>query len=456
MSLKRFLEPISPENPCGPDLFEAMDDPFESYMLQAEDRLPQQFFNAEGRFRVDPGSIKVQAEIDKAAALMERSRDLRVLAWLAQFCAAARDLGAMVEAIELMAELLETYGAQLHPRTSEDEIDRCNAIEMLDGASSMRLPLEFMPLAKDRRLNVLTWRRVAIADGRRNPVSEDGEPGDLDALMAALRSAENSEQVTASHGLVTRLKEAMTRIEYACLADESRPFRPNLEKVHGQIDALLALLHEARPDLAGEEAMSADATQDDEGTGPDSGPASTPSVVPAGSISSPRQARLALEALELYFARNEPSSPSFLLVRQARQLQGRPLVEALELLVPSKFEDARIDFSRDMGFVMTMERMRALSDLEMETDEDAAGGGSNEDIGEDGPSASNAEPESAKPSAVTISTRSDASSMMSALERYFTATEPSSPIPLLLTRARGYLNQSFSAILAEMFPPDND
>lgn len=452
MSLQRFLEPISSDDPCGPDLFEAMDDPFETYMLDAEDRLPQQFFTPEGKFRVDPSSIKIKAEIEKASALLERSRDLRVLAWLAQFCAAARDLGTLVECAEVIAGLLETYSSDVHPRLTEDEIFRCNALEMLDGGTAMRLPLEFMPLAKDRRHGVLSWRRVAISDGRRNPVAEDGQTPDRDALMAALRSAENTDQVAASHALVTRLHAAMKRIEFACLADEDRPFRPNLEKVQAQVEQILALLHEARPDLAGEDAASTEAeVTGTEGAAVVPGAPPVAATAPAGSIATARHARRALAALEAYFARHEPSSPSFILVRQARQLQGRPLVEALELLVPSKFDEARIDFSRDTGFVLTMERMRALSDMEAHDDEDDA------DATEQAEgAAADGSAERGNTEEVVVATRSDASNVMSALERYFTATEPSSPIPLLLTRARGYLNQSFSAILAEFFPPEDD
>ncbi|MDD7972878.1 ImpA family type VI secretion system protein [Roseinatronobacter alkalisoli] len=444
MSLQRFLEPLSPDDPCGPDLFEAMDDALDTYLLDAEERLPQQFFDGAGKLRVEPGTIKLEAELAAAAALLERTRDLRVLAWLAQFCAVGRHLEALVDCIELMAGLLENYGSQVHPRTIEDEIDRCNALEMLDGAATMRLPLEFMPLARDRRLNMLSWRKFAIADGRRNPVAEDGQTLEIDTLMAALRAAENADQVTASHALIRRLKDGLSRVEHACLLDEDRPFRPNLEKVQAQIDAMITLLHDARPDLAGGDAGDQGATTG-EGVGEApiaaagaavSGGAGAP-VAPAaaapGSIANALQARHALEALEGYFSRHEPSSPSFVLVRQARQLQGRPLVEALQLLVPDRFDDARIDFSRDTGFVLTMERMRALSDIDIT----------------DSPEEAAAEPP-------VVTTRGDAANLMSALERFFAATEPSSPIPLLLTRARGYLNQSFSAILAELFPPRDD
>jgi type VI secretion system protein ImpA len=121
------------------------------------------------------------------------------------------------------------------------------------------------------------------------------------------------------------------------------------------------------------------------------------------------------------------------LVRQARQLVGRPLVEALELLVPEMSGRARIDFGQDTGFLLTMERMRALSDVAAPEDP---------------------EPEVEMPD-FSVSSRKDAGSLMSALESFYAAKEPSSPIPILLTRARGYLNQSFTAILAEFLPLDN-
>jgi len=447
MTLHRFLDPISPDEPCGPDLFEAMDDLFETYLNESEERLPQRFFDAEGKALIEPGSIKVAAEIRSASALLERSRDLRVLAWLAQFCAVARDLKALVDCVELMAGLLETQGAHVHPRADEDVIDRCNALEMLDGAATMRLPLEFMPLARDRRLQTLTWRKHAIAQGKRSAVAEDGQVPEGEAVLLALRASENNDQVTASHAMVSRLGEGLTRIEEACLAGGAVPFRPNLEKVQAQVDAILALLHQARPDLAGEADDTDTPDETGAGTGPDSAPpgASAPqgARAPTGpdAISSPGQARVLLAAIEAYFHQHEPSSPSFMLVRQARQLQGRPLVEALELLVPRRFEDARIDFSRESGFAVTMDRMRALSELPHQPDtEDEP---ENETAGESAPA----------PRAVT--SRAEAGALMSALEQYFSATEPSSPIPLLLSRARGFLNQSFSAILAELLPPDD-
>ena len=89
----------------------------------------------------------------------------------------------------------------------------------------------------------------------------------------------------------------------------------------------------------------------------------------------------------------------------------------------------RIDFGADSGFLLGMERLRALSD-----------GGAPEIADPD------------QPEAFTVETRKEAGALMSAVESYYASAEPSSPIPVLLARARGYLNQSFTAILSEFLP----
>ena len=52
-----------------------------------------------------------------------------------------------------------------------------------------------------------------------------------------------------------------------------------------------------------------------------------------------------------------------------------------------------------------------------------------------------------------VSNRNEASANLSAVEEFFRAREPASPIPVLLLRARTYLDKDFSAIVAELIPP---
>lgn len=442
MTPEDHLAPLSDEDSCGPDLFDSFDPAFETYMNDVEMRLPAAFFDSEGRPAVKPDAIDLEAEWAAVAALLARSRDLRLLANYGQFCAVARDPGALADCIRLMADLLDTYPDEVHPRIGEDVIDRTNAIELLATRATVLMPLEFTPLLRDRRLREISFRRIALARGERT--AQGGETAeDADALLGALRAAENADAATASHATILRIREAVARIESRCLQHETHPFRPNLEELTARLDDLIGVLQEARPELAGTTAPDAaeppEDTDPDEETGTETGAetgsatAMPDEAAPAvGRIADTAQARAALDALEVYFRLHEPSSPGLVLVRQSRQLVGRPLVEALDLLVPEMAGRARIDFGRETGFVLTMERMRALSEIAPAETPDAP------DVPD-----------------FTVTGRQQATALMSALEAYYTAREPSSPIPVLLTRARGCLNQSFTAILAEFLPaPD--
>jgi len=439
MNFDDYLMPISDEEACGPDLFDSYDAAFENYMNDAEARLPERFFDGAGNPAVEPSGIDLESERESVAGLLDRTRDLRLLAYYAQFCALARDLSALADCIDLIAGLLETFPDAVHPRVGDDVIDRTNALELLATPATILMPLEFTPLVRDRRQREISFRRIALSRGER--AAQGGEVADNpDALLGALRAAENADAVMTSHQLLCRIQTAISRIDNVCLSHETHPFRPNLEGLYGRLTDLLGMLLEVRPDLgdADEEGPQGDLEVDgladpeapaQEADGMDESAA--PST-PTGRIETTAQARAALDALETYFRHNEPSSASFVLVRQSRQLVGRPLVEALELLVPEMSSRARIDFGKETGFLLTMDRMRALSDIS----------GSGDDV-----------PVEELPE-FSVATRKEAGSLMSALESYYNIKEPSSPIPVLLTRARGYLNQSFTAILAEFLPLD--
>ena len=133
---------------------------------------------------------------------------------------------------------------------------------------------------------------------------------------------------------------------------------------------------------------------------------------------------------EPWMTASEPSAPTLLLVRQSRMLIGRPLVEALELLLPELAEKAAISFGSSSGFVMSMNRLRSLS-------EGGQGQAAADLIG---------------PPAFHCETRDKAASLMSAVEAFFKQAEPSSPIPVLLFKAKTYLNRDFAAIIAEILP----
>jgi len=437
MSLERLLAPVSDALPCGPDLEAADDGDFIDYYFGAIDRLPESYVNSATGEVFDRRTIKVSDERKVIDKLLERTRDLRLLAIGAQFAALGGRIDAVADYVDLMAGLLETHWDHVHPRIRDgDSVDRCNALELLDTPATMVLPLEYAPILQDRRLDYISFRRYAVSSGQRSP-REGERTEDASALVSALGSAENAEAADAAHASIMRLGEALRRIETVCRAAGSEAFSPNLGRIRPMVDSLAALMATARPDLSGAGAGEADADEapeaGDEGFAAP-GPAAAPAAVAvAGSIRDHAHARVALTAVERYFVQREPSSPALLLVRQSVELIGMPLVQALQVLLPERAVKARIDFGSDSGFIMGMDRMQALSVVAP---------------------AEAASPfdEAAETPEVVVTSREQAASVMSAVESFFRTTEPSSPIPTLLFKSKTYLSRDFTALLTELFP----
>jgi type VI secretion system protein ImpA len=145
----------------------------------------------------------------------------------------------------------------------------------------------------------------------------------------------------------------------------------------------------------------------------------------------------ALVAIDEYFCRHEPSSPALLLVRQVRQLLGKALVEVLQVLIPGQLSEAKIHVGSSQGFAIPVESLASLSATEP-------------------PPAVEALPEPGANEGATpcdppqATSRQEAFALLEQVAAYYRMTEPSSPISLILDRARGFANQDFLAVLKDL------
>jgi type VI secretion system protein ImpA len=51
-----------------------------------------------------------------------------------------------------------------------------------------------------------------------------------------------------------------------------------------------------------------------------------------------------------------------------------------------------------------------------------------------------------------ITSRTEVASWLRGVDEYFRIREPASPIPLLLSRAKAYLDKDFGALISELMP----
>ena len=444
MSIDELLLPVSETAVCGADLNAGMDAEYDEYYFGALGRLPSFYFQP-GVERpdgsrtpdviFDQSSVQIAQEVRSIDALLARSRDIRLLVLRAQWEALAGRIGPMSEVVATIAALLDAYPDDLHPAVALGVSERREAINDLNQPVTMVQALQFAGLTGNTEV---TLRKLRVAAGEASPLdSEDGLS--LAPLTDALGQASNRKKVDETHVAVVRLLDSLKRIEKACQTNSSAPFSPALQDIQKVAGDILEAIQSARPDLRGAGLPTAASP-----ASPDEAPVAPPAnaaisvaapIEPAGPaavIVSHLHARRVLEACERYYSRTEPSSAALLLVTQARLLIGRPLIEALETLLPAQAGQAVVDFGPQTGFQINIDRLRVLT-ASLPDAADAA------------------LPSNPGPDPV-VNDPQQASAAILAVETYFRRSERSSPVPLLLQRARSYLDKDFQSLVDELIP----
>lgn len=450
MDLDTLLEPISDDVPCGPDLNATLDPEYDEYYFGALGRLPGYFIQP-GVERPDGSrspdktfdakDVDIAAEVNAITGLLTRTRDLRLLVLRAQWEILAGRLGPMADAIDTVAALLEAYPEAVHPTTRDGLSDRRDAISDLNQQVTIVLPLMFTGLTGTTEV---TLRKIRVASG--NGVTMQNEQ-DLTTgpLLESLGASANRKKVDEAHASLLKIAHALARIDLACQSHPTTPFSPALDKVRPTVTEMLEVITSARPDLRGADIASVAAAEPKPkaaGSGLQMPPANSPPAPaqppkpasPMPEVVSHVHARRILEACERYFRRAEPSSAALLLVTQARLLIGRPLIEALQTLLPQRSSRAVVDFGPQTGFALDADRLLQLTAALPEGLE-----GDTPPTPDPGP-----EPRVRNGDDVAIAIRT--------VEDYFRQTERSSPVPILLQRARSYLDRDFQSLVDELMP----
>ena len=449
MGLEQILEPLGEVDPCGPDLDEIGDDEYLGYMLPAEDRLPSRFFDSDTGAPFDRASIDLKSELAAISSLLKRSRDLRLLALEARFHILAGQIVGFCDSIRAMAGLIERYWQAVNPRAYDgDYAMRVNTIGALDDRTTIILPLQHAAIVRDRRIGPVTQRQHAVATGKVQPRNGESAP-DASALLDALRSVDNREACAGVHAALTGARDSLAVIRSRFIDEIGYEQAPHFDGLNEAVADIVAMIEEALPELGGHAGHPPVADNDElPPAGGDAGiqPAEAVAAGPAAAqlagaaaaamrVDSHAAATAALFAAEQYFGRREPSTPALVLVHQARMLIGQPLVAAIEALMPESAERMLIRFDSAIKFQLDMNRLRVLTD--------SVTGGNVE-----------APQVEADAGGYAANTRAEAAALIAAVEAYYRTAEPSSPVPMLLGKARGYLSRDFLAILSDLIEKD--
>ena len=498
MELASLTGPVSEADPCGPDLDLEGDPDYLNFMAKAEGLLPASYFSVQDGKPFDRASIDFAAELAVAKPLLERTRDLRLLVILAKFHILNRDIAAFETYIAAVGTLLTTQWDNVHPRgEAGDYTMRMAAIETLDDLPTVVYPLQFVPLVNHRRLGVITYRNYMTAAGEVRPREDEEQPPDVGAIDRALMETDLPPLVEILRQF-ERLQSAFGGIRSVWIEHAGFDQAVNLDKASQTIGKILALVNGV---VAKRDPSAAILT---EGAAAD-GAAGAAADLPAGQIATRAEAAEALAAAAEYFGRVEPSNPALLLVRQAQQLVGRSFVEVMQILVPAHVEQAAIAIGTQHVFDLPIERLSALEQA-AESSQDyifaeetgaaeavsqapaADQPGAEEPAPQDAPSVepTSEEPPSGEPAAEEpaaaepaadephsgdpseteasagepaapkrlkrAATRQQAFSLLDQVAVYYRAAEPTSPVPVIIERARQLADRDFMTLLKDFLP----
>ncbi|KQO91902.1 hypothetical protein ASF36_18790 [Methylobacterium sp. Leaf90] len=432
LDLAKFLNPLSVDLPCGEDLDDAGDDTYFNVLARVESQLPTSFLTRDdyGKLNLfDHSKIDFSEESSLLLALLERTRDLRVLTLLARLAALNRDLSGLRQVLEIVVEFLETQWEAVHPRGKADDFgQRADALQSLADTPTVVLPLQYLTLFASRRLGQISFRMLMVADGEVPPAGNDPVP-DRAAIERALDEVD-SEELSPLRTDLTTIARCLARITTVTAARGGRNGAVDLRRLIGLVELMRAFLDKSdatvpMPETAAPEPSST--AQD----APSAASGAAPSLIASGA-----DAAAALVAVSEYLRRHEPSSPAEVLVRQAQTLLGKSFVDVMQILMPNHASQASIFIGAGRGLRLSFDQLVAVPD---------AGGAWEVPAGATGVGSDKADVR-----VFRAATRAEAVALLGAVGAYYRRAEPASPIPLLLDKAAGLADRDFLAILREV------
>jgi type VI secretion system protein ImpA len=411
------LPPVSPDDPCGPDLDLAGDSDFMNFMATTEGQLPAAYFS------FDRKTIDFPAALETAGKLLARAHDLRLLVLMAKLAILNRDLQGFAHWLGAIAWLVVNHWDDAHPRAEDgDYAARLVQLATLDDGPVVALPLQYAPLVETQRDGVLVFRAQLVASGDAKAREGESRPSagaidkilmnvDLDKLAAAMRDLRAARAAIETIRAVSiervGFEQAISFNALAPLLDRMTAF---LRGALARRDPAAALTPEASDRRSSAEAARAEA----------------PAPPPPMALATLADIDAALGAALGYFAASEPSSPALLLIGQARETLGKNLYDVMKLLAPAHADAARVFVGPDGAFTVPVSGLSGAPGAEFPR--------------------ADAEPAPSRAAALAL---------IDNVASHMRRVEPSSPAPYLLDRAKALASRDFLSLLQDVLPEDD-
>lgn len=325
-----WLDDISADLPCGPDLEY---DPSFLLLEQAVSGRPEAEYGETVIAAVPPDWTTADA---LCLELLSRTRDLRVLAWLARGRLVRDGVAGLADGLAVIAGLLESHWDHVHPQLEGgDEGDptaRVNALAAFVDTTGVIGDFLDMPIVAPlaSQTTPLTLREWTYATGESVAPAQRTLLGiaEIEAAFAAAvkPAAFVRDALDAAIAHASRIEALVTERVGASQTIDLDPLTTLLRRARSLIADSLAKFEVVEANST-PEAPAAPSTTDATSTTPSGIQASTQIATRADVIAM-------LDRVCDYYARYEPSSPVPLLLKRARGLVDKSFIDLLGDLAP--------------------------------------------------------------------------------------------------------------------------
>ncbi|WP_149496686.1 type VI secretion system protein TssA [Roseiconus lacunae] len=363
--LDSLLQPMSDDEPCGPDLEY---DPDFGEMDRAAQGKPEQQYGDTIVAAEEPDWKDVRR---RAEALLDRTKDMRVVVFLARASLNQEGLTSFQQCLKLLRGYIENFWDTVHPELDADDDNdptyRTNTLVTLCDEETTLRELKETPIVSSRAVGRFSLRDIersreaAEAPAKPAPAEDDDSwsseaaeaPAEeskapsmatidaafTDADLDAIQSTEEAARLSAEH--LAEIEKQVTEKVGVNFAVSLSPIRNLLQEIQEIVSDQLRRRGVGVEEAPDEESNDSWHNEDSAGTS-DGG--STTRVQQAGyvggKIASRQQAVKALADVCEYYELNEPSSPLPLLIRRAQRLSSASFLDILRDVAPDAVSQA--------------------------------------------------------------------------------------------------------------------
>jgi type VI secretion system protein ImpA len=315
----------APESPpCGPNL------EYDPEFLELDQM-------ARGKEERQSGELVIKAEpppwpevLDKASALLPRSKDLRVACLFLRACVQVHGFNGLVPGVRLIHLLLERYWDGVYPlldtEDGGDPTTRMNALAPLVNPLVLLKELRDTALVRSRQHGQVKVRDVEVALNKLPPRAGDAAltQSQIESMLAAA-VADEAAPVPAVGAALAAVSALSALLDGKVGPSQAPDLRPLL----ATLQALAQVVREPAAQGLAEEPSHAAAQER---------PAAQSVEGPHGELRSRQDALAMIDKVIQYLEANEPTNPAPLLLKRSKRFMTMSFVDIVKEIAPESIE----------------------------------------------------------------------------------------------------------------------